>query len=264
MQIDKGDSVWKYTVSSEADKVNVFPGDHIVVHRETTDEGTDFTIDAVQFPVKIDGDSTDVLYGDGTPKNPLGVYDFSGATARDDGKPGAVPAPTKDERNYYLKGDGTWSPVDIPEQVQSDWNENSTVSPAYIRNKPDIDAKIGEETRRAETAEAAATTEVKAGDNATVTDEIAPDGHHVYTVSAEADPQVQADWAQDNPEAVDFVKNKPGEFSGIGTSGFVPTPTVDDADKVLASDGTWVDMSNNRPCTIAEMDAWIDEVEYDG
>ena len=216
LQVDKGDTVWKYTVSSEADKVNVLPGEHIEVQRETTDDGTDFTIDAVQFPVKIDGDSADVLYGDGTPNNPLGVYDFAGATEQDDGKPGAVPAPTKNERNYYLKGDGTWSSVDIPEQVQSDWNETSTVSPAYILNKPDIDAKIDAETRRAKTAEAAATTEVKAGDNTTVSDEIAPDGHHVYKVSAEAEPQVQADWVQDNPDAVDFIKNKPDIAAMIG------------------------------------------------
>ena len=140
-------------LAKKADKINILPGDHIAVQRETTDDGTDFTIDAVQFPVKIDGDSDDILYGDGTPNNPLGVYDFAGATEQDDGKPGAVPAPTKDERNFYLKGDGTWSSVDIPEQVQSDWSETSTVSPAYVRNKPDIAAMIGEETERAEAAE---------------------------------------------------------------------------------------------------------------
>ena len=153
LQVDKGDTVWKYTVSSEADKVNVLPGEHIEVQRETTDDGTDFTIDAVQFPVKIDGDSDDVLYGDGTPNNPLGVYDFAGATEQDDGKPGAVPAPAKNERNYYLKGDGTWSSVDIPEQEQADWDEESESSPSYIRNKPDIAAMIGEETERAKAAE---------------------------------------------------------------------------------------------------------------
>ena len=140
-------------LAKKADKINILPGDHIAVQRETTDDGTDFTIDAVQFPVKIDGDSDDILYGDGTPNNPLGVYDFAGATEQDDGKPGAVPAPTKDERNLYLKGDGTWSSVDIPEQVQSDWSETSTVSPAYVRNKPDIAAMIGEETERAKDAE---------------------------------------------------------------------------------------------------------------
>lgn len=140
-------------LAKKADKINILPGDHIAVQRETTDDGTDFTIDAVQFPVKIDGDSDDILYGDGTPNNPLGVYDFAGATEQDDGTPGAVPAPTKDERNFYLKGDGTWSSVDIPEQVQSDWSETSTASPAYVRNKPDIAAMIGEETERAKDAE---------------------------------------------------------------------------------------------------------------
>lgn len=209
LQVDKGDTVWKYTVSSEADKVNVLPGEHIAVQRETTDDGADFTIDAVQFPVKIDGDSTDVLYGDGTPENPLGVYDFVGATASSDGKPGTVPAPAKTEREYYLRGDGTWAPIVIPEQVQSDWAEESELSPAFIRNKPDIDAKIAVETNRAKKAEAAATTEVKAGENATVTEETSADGHKIYTVNADGKPQVQADWAQEDETKVDYIRNRP-------------------------------------------------------
>jgi hypothetical protein len=164
LQVDKGDTVWKYTVSSEADKVNVLPGEHIAVQRETTDDGADFTIDAVQFPVKIDGDSTDVLYGDGTPENPLGVYDFVGATDSSDGKPGTVPAPAISEREYYLRGDGTWAPIVIPEQVQSDWAEESELSPAFIRNKPDIKSMISRavstERDRATEAESELHTEI--------------------------------------------------------------------------------------------------------
>ena len=200
--------MWKYTVSSEADKFNVLPGDHIAVRRETTDAGVDFTIDAVQFPVKIDGDSSDALYGDGTPDNPIGIYDFVGATAQDDGKPGAVPAPAKGDRNYYLKGDGKWSPIEFPEQVQSDWNENSTESPAYILNKPDIDAMV-----------LGATTEVIAGDNTQVVHTEDPTDHHnVYTISADAKPQVQADWNQTDEKAVDYIKNKPDLDADVTSS----------------------------------------------
>ena len=208
LQVDKDDVVWKYTVSSEADKINVLPGDHIAVRRKTTDVGADFTIDAVQFPVKIDGDSSDALYGDGTPDNPIGIYDFVGATAQDDGKPGAVPAPAKGDRNYYLKGDGKWSPIEFPEQVQSDWNEKSTASPAYILNKPDIDAMV-----------LGATTEVIAGDNTQVVHTEDPTDHHnVYTISADAKPQVQADWNQTDEKAVDYIKNKPDLDADVTSS----------------------------------------------
>jgi hypothetical protein len=195
-------------LSNMANKINVLPGEHIVVQRETTDVGIDFTIGAVQFPVKIDGDSADVLYGDGTPNNPLGVYVFTGATALDDGKPGSVPAPTKNERNYFLKGDGTWASVENSMQVQSDWNEKSKVSPAYILNKPDIDTMM-----------LVATTEVTAGDNIRVIHTKDPTDHHnIYTIYSDTKPQVQADWNQTDEKADDYIKNKPDIDADVTSS----------------------------------------------
>lgn len=219
--------------------VEVKAGEHITVGKEIGEDNdlVTYTVNSVQWPVKIDEASEDVLYGDGTPGNPLGVYDFVGATDSSDGKPGTVPAPAKNEREYYLRGDGTWAPIVIPEQVQSDWAEESELSPAFIRNKPDIDAKIAVETNRATEAEselhtgivteterateaetnlhteivtetkrataaeetlhteivteteraiageAAATTEVVAGNNVTVDNSVAADGHNIYTVT---------------------------------------------------------------------------------
>lgn len=192
-------------------EIEVKAGEHITVDKEIGKDNViaTYTVNSVQWPVKIDEASEDVLYGDGTPENPLGVYDFVGATASSDGKPGTVPAPAKNEREYYLRGDGTWSPIVIPEQAQSDWAEESELSPAFIRNKPDIDAKIAVETNRAKKAEAAATTEVKAGENATVTVKTAQDGHKIYTVNADGKPQVQADWNQNDSSKVDYIKNRP-------------------------------------------------------
>ena len=192
-------------------EIEVKAGEHITVDKEIGEDNVlaTYTVNSVQWPVKIDEASEDVLYGDGTPENPLGVYDFVGATASSDGKPGTVPAPAKNEREYYLRGDGTWSPIVIPEQAQSDWAEESELSPAFIRNKPDIDAKIAVETNRAKKAEAAATTEVKAGENATVTVKTATDGHKIYTVNADGKPQVQADWNQNDSSKVDYIKNRP-------------------------------------------------------
>ena len=112
VDVDKGDLVWTYTVSTDADRVEVLPGDHVTEEKELTDEGANYTVSAVQFPVVIDEESDDVLYGDGTPENPLGVYDFTGATAEDDGKPGTVPAPSAGEQGMFLRGDGHWANVD--------------------------------------------------------------------------------------------------------------------------------------------------------
>lgn len=119
-------------------EVEVKAGEHITVDKEVLPDNTiaSYTVNSVQWPVKIDPASEEVLYGDGTPGNPLGVYDFIGATGTENGKPGTVPAPAVSEREYFLKGDGTWAEIVIPEQVQSDWNTVATQSPAYIRNKP--------------------------------------------------------------------------------------------------------------------------------
>ena len=222
LEVEKDDFTWKYTVSTEADKTQVLAGDHITINKVITDEGSDYTVNAVQFPVVVDGSSDDVLYGDGTPENPLGVYDFVGASALSDGSPGTVPAPSKGEQDNFLRGDGSW---------------------------------------------ANARTEVRAGENASVDKATAVDGHTIYTVNADGKPQVQANWTQTDEGAVDFIRNKPGNFAGAtaqaaGAYGFVPPPAAGDQEKFLCGNGTWANVDNTRECTALEMDSWIDEVEY--
>ena len=94
--------------------MEVKAGEHITVDKEVLPDNTvaSYTVNSVQWPVKIDPASEEVLYGDGTPGNPLGVYDFIGATGTENGKPGTVPAPAVSEREYFLKGDGTWANAD--------------------------------------------------------------------------------------------------------------------------------------------------------
>lgn len=123
-----------------APEVDVVAGEHITVTKEVTADNTlaTYTVNSVQWPVKIDDASDDVLYGDGTPGNPLGVYDFVGATSTEDGKPGTVPAPAKYERNRFLRGDGTWAPIVIPKQEQSDWAQDDDTKSDYIKNKPGV------------------------------------------------------------------------------------------------------------------------------
>jgi hypothetical protein len=162
------------------------------------------------------------------------------------GTSGMVPVPQPGDENKVLAGDGSWAEIIIS---QSDWEQEDDTQPDYIKNKPDIEGMIDdavsaerdrattaetnlhneittettrattEETKlqteitteitRAKTGEAAATTEVRAGENATVDEEIAQDGHHIYTVNADGKPQVQADWAQEDDTKVDYIKNRP-------------------------------------------------------
>lgn len=213
----------------------------------------------------------------------VGAKTFAGI-----GTSGMVPVPQPGDENKVLAGDGNWADIIIK---QSDWEQEDDTQPDYIKNKPDIDGmvdtavsaernrattaetllqtEISNEIARAKAAEAAATTEVRAGENATVDEEIAQDGHHIYTVNADGKPQVQADWDQTDESAVDFIKHKPGVFAGAtaqsaGSMGFVPAPGAGSQEMFLRGDGSWANVDNTRECTTAEMDAWIDEVEEHG
>lgn len=78
--------------------------------------------------------------------------------------------------------------------VQANWNEADSSSDAYIKNKPDL-------TVFATKAELNAKQDVLTpGTGITITNNV---------ISADVDPQVQADWAQSDSSAVDFIKNKP-------------------------------------------------------
>ena len=90
----------------------VIPGDHTTVEVDDTDVMTTYyKVNAVQFPVAIDPESADALYGDGTPEHPLGIDDFAGATNLEPGKAGAVPAPGIEDRHKFLCGNGKWKEV---------------------------------------------------------------------------------------------------------------------------------------------------------
>lgn len=116
----------------------VSPGRHVTVDVDQSDTVVEYTVNAEAAPLSIDPESGDILYGDGTPDHPLGVDIFSGATADTDGLPGAVPAPSASDRGKFLSGNGGWTAIEIPEQVQSDWTEEDASSPAYVRNRPGV------------------------------------------------------------------------------------------------------------------------------
>lgn len=114
------------------------------------------------------------LVGDGTHENPLGVKDYS-----------------------EIRSD-----VDA---VSESLERHETSDSAHQDIRDDIEY----EANRAQAAEAAAKTEVVQGENCTIEKTTAADGHDVYVVNADGKPQVQADWAQNDSSAVDYIKNRP-------------------------------------------------------
>lgn len=83
--------------------------------------------------------------------------------------------------------------------VQSDWNVNDDTLDSFIRNRPDLSifATRTELDGRLQGKQ----DKLTAGNNITI------DANNV--ISATADPQVQADWAQNDSSAVDYIKNRP-------------------------------------------------------
>lgn len=57
---------------------------------------------------------------------------FVGTDGVDPGVSGLVPAPATTDAGKYLKADGTWGTVNTE---QSDWAENDSTDPAYIKNR---------------------------------------------------------------------------------------------------------------------------------
>lgn len=82
--------------------------------------------------------------------------------------------------------------------VQSDWSENDSSEDSYIRNRPDLSVYATKSEVATDLAGKQDT--LTAGSNITITNNV---------ISATAEPQQQADWAQTDSSAVDYVKNKP-------------------------------------------------------
>ena len=76
-----------------------------------------------------------------------------------------------------------------------------------------LDQDLADEADRAEAAEKAAKTEVVGGENVTVEETIAPDGHSIFEVSSDGAPQQQSNWTQQDPSEPDYIKNKPTKLS---------------------------------------------------
>jgi hypothetical protein len=138
------------------------------------------------------------------------IKDMVGATDSVDGKAGSVPAPKAGEETKFLRGDGKWATITISEGEQSDWSEQDTDAPSYIKNKPEL------------------ATVATTGSYEDLTDK--------PTI-------VQSDWAQDDDTQEDFIKNKPGVYVG-SEAGLVPHGTLADQEKFLRGDGKWASITS--------------------
>ena len=82
--------------------------------------------------------------------------------------------------------------------VQADWNVTDDTSDAFIRNKPNLNMFVTHDELGARLD--AKQDRLTPGRNITIENNV---------ISATADPQEQADWAQTDSSAVDYIKNKP-------------------------------------------------------
>ena len=85
----------------------------------------------VGMKVIINGNDTGRLVGENAFTNDN--YAFKGASDYDDGEAGLVPAPTVDEYDYFLKGDGSWA--EIPQTNITVDAELSNTSTNPVQNK---------------------------------------------------------------------------------------------------------------------------------
>lgn len=167
-------------------------------------------------------DPEKITVEEGTYKG-MKVFKIGATTFQGIGTTGMVPKPGPDDADKFLDSNGNWTKIVIR---QSDWNQDDPTEIDYIKNRPDIDAMIAEETSRAEAAEAAATTEVVQGENVTVDLQIAQDGHRVYTVTA------------DTENKADKVANAhSGHFAGLDSNGNLTDSGFSSQDFATAEQG---------------------------
>ena len=151
-------------------------------------------------------------------------------------------------------------------QVQSDWDENDSSDPSYIKNKPDlsafatdtdlasavdvvndniasavdvlqneiegIPAQVQSDWTEDDSSEPSfiqnkpSTTPLIAGQNVTITD--VGSGIQIDAAGGGTFTQEQADWTEDDPQEPSFIQNKPTEKNLVAGSGVTISETNDD------------------------------------
>lgn len=230
-------------VYREQPEVEVVQGDHIRVEKTGDDLLVTFRVSSIQYPVILERDSEDILFGDGTPESPLGIYDFAGATATDKGTAGVVPAPEAGEHELFLRGDGTWAAPslgDLPEFTGATSTAPGEKGLVPAPSKGDRNLFL-----RGDGTWAKAGVDIAQGDHIKVTRD---DSGSVtkYTIAATQFP-TKVSQASSHVLTGDGTTSSPLDlhvFTGAtrqanGKSGIVPAPSKTDVGLFLSADGTW-------------------------
>lgn len=136
----------------------------------------------------------------------------------------------------------------IPVQVQSDWDESDTESPAYILNKPNLDDYATDiELEQAVTAVTALIPEAQVQSDWTESDDTKksyiqhkPEVKDIYAgpniiltdtasgleISAIGGTQIQSDWTQTDDTQKDYIKHKPTPKTLVAGQNITITDTV--------------------------------------
>ena len=85
-----GQKAFGISCNASTDEIRIEAGKNVTIDSETSDKTTTYTVNA-------------------------DIEEFTGATDTEDGTYGTVPAPTVEDKDRFLKGDGTWGDVIIPE-----------------------------------------------------------------------------------------------------------------------------------------------------
>ena len=115
--------------------------------------------------------------------------------------------------------------------VQSDWDQNDNTKDDYIKHRPDLSVYATKTEVASDLADKQ--DKLTAGSNITITNNV---------ISATAAPQQQADWAQTDSSAVDYVKHKP-DLSVYATKSEVASDLAGKQDTLTA--GSNITITNN-------------------
>ena len=162
--------------------------------------GTEFSVDTSEIQEKLTAGSNIVIEGNtisatAEPQLQANWAESNTTSVQYIQNKPSIPTATSDLTN----DSGYITASDVPAaQTQADWTEASTSSPAYIQHKPDM-SQYATQTDLAGKQDV-----LTAGQNITITNNV---------ISADAAPQLQSNWTENDNTSVQYIQNKPVEKS---------------------------------------------------